>query len=90
MPAHRILLNFQHGNGGWWVSFLEDDCRTSLPLKLTFRSEDKIREMFNRVAASRVSEDRAMLEHGLEIGRGGFWLMLNEGQYQKLKAKCRL
>lgn len=27
---------------GWHVSFLESDCRSVLPLKLTFKSEDKI------------------------------------------------
>jgi hypothetical protein len=27
------------------------------------------------------------LEHGLKIGRAGFWLMVNEEQYQKLKAR---
>jgi hypothetical protein len=85
MPSHRILLNFQLGKGGWWVTFLEADCQTALPLKLTFRSENKIREMHNRAGASQLSEDKAMLEHGLEIGRGGFWLSLSEEQYRKLK-----
>jgi hypothetical protein len=86
MPPHRILLNYQFAKEGWRVTFLEADCRTSLPRKLTFQSEEKIREMYTRAGASHMSEDKAMLDHGLEIGRGGFWLSLSEEQYLKLKA----
>jgi len=40
----RICMNFMFRNG-WHISFLEADCRTSLPLKLTFADADKIREI---------------------------------------------
>ena len=80
---HRILMNYQFRNG-WRVSFLESDCRTSLPLTLTFATEDKLREMHERYGASRILEDRQGLEHGISIGRGGVWLSLTEEQYRRL------
>ena len=77
-------MNYQFRNG-WRVSFLESDCRTSLPLNLTFTTEDKVREMFTRFGAGRLLEDEQGLEHGISIGRGGVWLSLTEEQYQRLK-----
>ena len=41
--------------------------------------------MYRRHAETRLLEDEQALNHGLEIGRGGFWLRLNEEQYQTLK-----
>jgi|HubBroStandDraft_2_1064218.scaffolds.fasta_scaffold172777_2 hypothetical protein len=67
---------------GWHVSFLEADCRTALPLKLTFSTEAKIRTMQQRFGSPTL-EDQQALEHGLSIGRGGVWLTLNGEQYQK-------
>jgi hypothetical protein len=69
---------------GWRISFLEADCKTSLPLQLNFVSEDKIREMHTRYGASHVLEDQQGLEHGISIGRGGLWLTLTDEQYSKL------
>ena len=79
---HRVLMQFQCRNG-WHVSFLEPDCRTVLPLRLTFATPDKIRTMQERFG-SQLTEDRQALEHGLEIGRGSAWLTLEEEQYRKL------
>jgi hypothetical protein len=36
-------------------------------------------------AAARQLEDEQALKHGLATGRGGFWLLLSEDQYRKLK-----
>jgi hypothetical protein len=85
--THRVLLNFIHYKESWDVAFLEADCRTSLPRKFTFKSEDKIREMFKRASALRQLEDEQAMEHGIATGRGGFWLELNEEQYATLKTK---
>ena len=41
--------------------------------------------MYRRHAETRLLEDELALDHGLEIGRGGFWLRLNEEQYQVLR-----
>ena len=71
---------------GWHVSFLESDCQTGLPLKLTFATEAKICTMHQRFR-SPLLEDQLALEHGLSIGSGGVWLNLNGEQYEKLKRR---
>lgn len=87
--THRALMGFQERRGGWHVSFLESDCQTSLPRKLTFATPDKIRTMQQRFGASQLLEDKLALEHGIEIGRRGAWLTLNGEQYQRLKGCVR-
>ena len=84
--THRVLMNFMARPGGWHISFLEKDCRTVLPLKLTFAKEDKIRTMHDR-CGSRLLEDKQALEHGLDAGRGSCWLNLTAEQYQALKSR---
>jgi hypothetical protein len=84
--THRILMNFMDRRNGWHVSFLEADCQTSLSRKLTFATPDKIRSMHNRFG-SQLLEDKQALEHGISIGRGGAWLILNEEQYRKLTGR---
>ena len=84
--THRVLMNFMDGRNGWHISFLEEDCRTCLPVKLTFANPEKIRVMHQRFG-SPLLEDRHALEHGLSIGRGGVWLTLNEEQYGKLTGR---
>jgi hypothetical protein len=83
--VHRVLLNFQLYKDTWRVAFLEADCKRSLPRHVHFASPEKIRTMFKRNAKSKLLEDEQALEHGIEIGRGGFWLELNEEQYQALR-----
>jgi len=85
MASHRVLLNFMIRPGYWCVYFLEADCQTALARHLVFKSEDKIREMFRRLAVANRLEDEQSMEHGIAIGRGGFWLELNEEQYQSLR-----
>jgi hypothetical protein len=85
--VHRVLLNFQFYQDTWRDAFLEADCKTSLPLKLHFKDPDKIREMSRRHVKSRLLEDEQAMGHGIEIGRGGFWLELNEEQYQTLRRR---
>jgi hypothetical protein len=80
--THRVLMNFQLRHG-WHVSFLEEDCKTSLPLKLTFATPDKLRTMHQRFGAH-LLEDRQGLEHAITIGRGSTWLTLDEEQYRNL------
>jgi hypothetical protein len=82
--THKVLMNFMAVQA-WHVSFLEADCRTSLPVKLTFQTPAKIRTMRQRFGSPSL-EDRQSFEHGLSIGRGGIWLTLSEEQYRKLKS----
>jgi hypothetical protein len=70
----------------WHCHFLEQDLQTPLPLKLQFKSHEKVREMAERGGCTLNLEARQSLDHGIEIGRGGIWLELSEEQYQKLNA----
>jgi hypothetical protein len=81
--THRVLMQYMERREGWHVAFLEADCQTSLPVKLTFATADKIRIMYQRFG-SQLQDDKHALEHGISIGRGGPWLTLNEEQYQRL------
>jgi hypothetical protein len=80
---HRVLMSFMLNNG-WYCQFLEEDCRTPLPLKLTFTHSDKILEMHERWGADRHLEDRSALEYAINMGRGSVWLILSPEQYAKL------
>ena len=53
--------------------------------RLHFKQTEKIKEMYRRHAETRLQEDEQALDHGLEIGRGGFCLRFNEEQYQVLR-----
>jgi len=69
---------------GWRCSFLEEDLKTTLPRKLTFRDPAKIIELVERCGGFKNLEERQALDHGIEIGRGGVWLNLTAEQYAKL------
>jgi len=71
---------------GWHCQFLEADLKTPLPRKLNFPSPEKIVETAERGGYVTNLETQA-LEHGIEKGRGGTWLLLTEEQYQKLRNK---
>ena len=88
MPAnrHRAYLTFMH-NDGWHCAFLESDAKTSLPKKLAFANPAKIIEMAHRAGALPDLAARQALDHGIEIGRGGFWMDLSDEQYLKLKVR---
>jgi hypothetical protein len=81
-------MQYMDRRNGWYVSFLEADCKTSLPVKLTFGTADKIRIMYQRFG-SQLQEDKHALEHGIRIGRGGAWITLNKEQYQRLRRSGR-
>jgi hypothetical protein len=79
-------MYFMHRDG-WYCQFLEADLKTPLPKKLTFEHSQKIIELAERVGYSMHLEERQSLDHGIENGRGGIWLLLTEEQYTKLKGK---
>jgi hypothetical protein len=72
---------------GWYCQFLEADLKTPLPRKLTFSSPDKILQLAKHAGALKDLAARQAIEHGIEMGRGGVYLMLTQEQYAKLKFK---
>lgn len=85
VTQHRVLMQF-HLREGYRITFLEEDCRTHLPLKLSFITADKIIEMLERWGEDRTTTARSKLEADIKIGRpGGVWLLLTPEQYAKLK-----
>ena len=70
---------------GWYCQFLEADLKTPLPQKLTLPNSEKVVEMAERGGYTMNVEGRQALEHGIEKGRGGGWLLLTDDQYAKLK-----
>ena len=70
---------------GWHCQFLEADLKTPLPKKLNLGSSQKVIETAERGGYNMNLEGRQALDHGIENGRGGIWLLLTEEQYQKLK-----
>jgi hypothetical protein len=73
----------------WLISFLEPDCKTSLPVKLNFAIPEKIFDMAKRGGADMTSASRADLENAISKGRGGVWLNLTPDQYAKLRGRYR-
>ena len=69
---------------GWHIQFLKEDAKTPLRKKLTFADPSKIIEMAKRGHANLNLESRAMLDHGIENGRGGFFMELTDEQYKRL------
>jgi hypothetical protein len=83
-PRRRVLMQFMQAKAGWSVSFLEDDCRTSLPRRFTFQDEIKILDLAKHGGAERDLAGRQAIEHGIGMGRGSVWLKLTPEQYEKL------
>ena len=84
-PSHRVYMSFM-SRDGWQVQFLEADLKTALPRKFTFADPEKIRELARRGEAWGTSEARQMLEHAIEMGRGGVYLKLTPEQYKRLRS----
>jgi hypothetical protein len=71
----------------WHCQFLEADLKTPLPKKLSFPEPQKIFDLAERGGYAMNLEGRQALEHGIEKGRGGIWLLLTGEQYEKLKKR---
>ena len=76
-------MSFIYRNG-WLCQFLDEDLQTSLPRKLHFRTEDKIREIARRGDGMLNLESLQAFDQAVEIGRGGVWLELTDEQYRTL------
>jgi len=82
--THRVYMSFMFRNG-WYCQFLEEDLKTSLPRKVTLKTEDQVKEMARRGGAVMNLESEQAIEHGIKNGRGGIYLQLTDEQYRKLK-----
>ena len=82
----RVYASFQ-GRNGWHVQFLESDLKTPLRKRLNFATEQKILGLAERGKADMNLESRAAIQHGIEIGRGGFYLNLTAEQYATLRRR---
>jgi hypothetical protein len=83
-PSNRVYMVF-FLRSGWHVQFLEQDCRTPLPRKFTFRDPEKIRELARRGEAVGTADAREELEREIQNGRGSVYLRLTPEQYRKLR-----
>ena len=81
---HRVYLSFQLRDG-WGCQFLEEDLKTALPRRLHFTSSDKLIELVERSGGFTDQDTRLMVNHGIEMGRGGIFLNLTADQYARLK-----
>jgi hypothetical protein len=84
--THRVYMSFQDRHG-WRCQFLEADLQTPLPRRLRFASSDKVVELIERAGGFTNQETRLMVHQGIEMGRGGLFLQLTEGQYAALKKR---
>ncbi len=82
-PRHAVLMIFDRLPGGWRVSFRQTN-HWPLPRAYTFTNPDKIRDLYTRFGSSRIAEDVASFEFGLQNGRGVVELTLEEEQYRVL------
>jgi hypothetical protein len=83
---HRVYMSFMD-RYGWHCQFLEEDLKTPLPRKLTFKSPEKIIELIERAGGFKDSAERQAFDHGIAMGRGGVDLSLTDEQYAALKRR---
>ena len=84
-PRRRVLMNFMLAKDGWSISFLEEDCKNSLPRHFVFQSELKILDLARQGGVEFNLAGRQAIEHGIGMGRGSVWLKLTPEQYAKLR-----
>lgn len=78
-------MQFRLAKDGWTVSFVEEDCRTSLPRHFVFQDAVKILELARHGGAEFNLAGSQAIEHGISMGRGSVWLKLTREQYAKLR-----
>ena|SRR6185437_16097936 len=82
---HFVLMAFDRRGPGWRITFRDQPSNNRLPRVITFTDPDKIRDLYRRFGARRLSEDVAAFEFGLLHGRGLVELRLGGEQYATLK-----
>ncbi len=85
-PKRRIYMHFMVRQG-WYCQFLEEDLKTPLPRRITFKESAKVIEMAARGGYKLNLEGRQALDSAIANGRGGVWLELTPEQYANLKRR---
>lgn len=83
-PPHRVYMHFQT-QSGWQCRFLEEDLKTSIPVRLNLIREKRLFEIAERGGYRLNLEGRQAIQRAIDMGRGGIWLQLTEEQYRRLK-----
>lgn len=81
---HQVLMRYERFPRGWQVLFTPVGSEWVLRV-CKFADDEKIRSMWRRFAARRMSEDVASFEYGIEHGSGAVELRLGDEQYASLK-----
>jgi len=79
---HLVYMYFRY-NSIWFCGF-RTESRKKLPRELTFGKSASVREIARRGNGLIDKWDIDGFELGLEMGRGGVWLRLNDDQYRVL------
>jgi hypothetical protein len=66
---HQVLMRFQRFPTGWQVRFTPIGSEWVIRV-CTFANDEKIRSMWRRFAARKMSEDVQVFEFAIEHGRG--------------------
>jgi hypothetical protein len=82
-------MQFMLAKGGWSVSFLEPDLKTSLPSRFTFQDDVKVLDLARHGGPEFNLAGRQAIEQGIAMGRGAVWLSLTREQYGKLHGRAR-
>ena len=79
---HLFYMYFRYCSK-WYCGF-RTESRKKLPREFTFQNSASIREIARRGNGLIDKWDSDGFELGMEIGRGGVWLRLNDNQYRAL------
>jgi hypothetical protein len=82
VDKHLVFMCFRRCFG--WQCGFRTQARKKLPREFTLKSPDTLREIARRGNCVTDKWDREGFELGLEVGRGGIWLRLNDEQYLAL------
>jgi hypothetical protein len=77
-----VFMHFRQ-RFGWHCAF-RNEARKKLPREFTFNSSATLRELATRGNGLVHKWDRDGFELGLDVGKGGIWLRLNDEQYLAL------
>jgi len=79
---HLVFMHFRRCSG--WHCVFRDESRKKLPREVNFKSSGVVRELAMRGNGLVHKWDQEGFEIGLEVGRGGIWLLLTDEQYLAL------
>ena len=81
---HQVLMRFQRFPTGWQVRFTPVGSDWVLRV-CAFADDEKIRSMWRRFAARKMSEDVQVFEYAIQSGIGAVELRLGDEEMSKLK-----